>query len=89
MPKGRTALRDTLIYAIGIYDQYFPTEEARLGPQLLDDITQLTGGRAFTVDNPNDLADIATILRLVLNSATSMCSDTARRILLAMASGIG
>ncbi len=44
---------DALIYAIGIYDQYFPTEEERLGPQLLDDITRLTGGRAFTVDNPN------------------------------------
>jgi Ca-activated chloride channel homolog len=59
---------DTLIYAIGIYDQYFPTEEERLGPQLLDDITQLTGGRAFTVDNPNDLADIATKIGIELRN---------------------
>jgi Ca-activated chloride channel family protein len=50
---------DVLIYAIGIYDNYFPTEEERLGPQLLDDITQITGGRAFTVENPNDLGDVA------------------------------
>ena len=50
---------DVLIYAIGIYDNYFPTEEERLGPQLLDDITQITGGRAFTVENPNDLEDVA------------------------------
>ena len=35
---------DTLIYAIGIYDHYFPTEEERLGPQLLDDIAHVTGG---------------------------------------------
>jgi Ca-activated chloride channel family protein len=50
---------DVLIYAIGIYDNYFPTEEERLGPELLDDITQITGGRAFTVEDPNDLADAA------------------------------
>ena len=30
--------------------------EERLGPQLLSEITELTGGRAFTIDNPNDLA---------------------------------
>ena len=43
---------DTLIYAIGIYDHYFPTEEERLGPTLLSEVTELTGGRAFTIDNP-------------------------------------
>jgi Ca-activated chloride channel homolog len=59
---------DVLIYAIGIYDHYFPTEEERLGPQLLDDITRLTGGRAFTVDNPNDLADIATKIGIELRN---------------------
>ena len=59
---------DVLLYAIGIYDWYFPTEEERLGPQLLDDITQLTGGRAFTVDNPNDLADIATKIGIELRN---------------------
>jgi Ca-activated chloride channel family protein len=59
---------DALIYAIGIYDQYFQTDEERLGPQLLEDITQLTGGRAFTVDNPNDLADVATKISIELRS---------------------
>ena len=49
-----------LMYAIGIYDHYFPTEEERLGPQLLSELTELTGGRTFTIDNPNDLADVAT-----------------------------
>lgn len=51
---------DVMVYAIGIYDRYFPTEEERLGPALLGEVTQLTGGRAFTVENPNDLADVAT-----------------------------
>jgi len=50
---------DVMIYAIGIYDHYFPTEEERLGPELLSEISELTGGRSFTVDNPNDLTDIA------------------------------
>jgi len=59
---------DTLIYAIGIYDHYFPTEEERLGPGLLGDITELTGGRAFTIDNPNDLADVSTKIGIELRN---------------------
>ncbi len=50
---------DVLVYAIGIYDHYFPTQEEQLGPALLSDISDLTGGRTFTIDNPNDLADVA------------------------------
>ena len=50
---------DVIIYAIGIYDHYFNTMEEALGPSLLGQITRLTGGRAFPVDNPNDLPDIA------------------------------
>jgi Ca-activated chloride channel homolog len=56
------------IYAIGLYDHYFPTEEERLGPQLLTDITELTGGRAFSIDNPNDLADVATKIAVELRN---------------------
>jgi len=59
---------DVQIYAIGIYDHYFPTEEERLGPQLLSDITELTGGRAFSIDNPNDLADVATKIGIELRN---------------------
>jgi len=50
---------DTTIYALGIYDRYFRTEEERLGPDLLSDISQVTGGRSFTIDNPKDLPDAA------------------------------
>jgi len=38
------------IYAMGIYDHYFPTEEERLGPSLLNEVSELTGGRSFTVE---------------------------------------
>lgn len=59
---------DVMIYSIGIYDHYFQTEEERLGPALLSDISDLSGGRAFTIDNPNDLADVATKIGIELRN---------------------
>jgi Ca-activated chloride channel homolog len=59
---------DVMVYAIGIYDRYFPTEEERLGPALLGEIAELSGGRAFTVENPNDLADVATKIGVELRN---------------------
>jgi len=47
---------DTLVYAIGIYDRYFSTLEEQIGPALLSEVSEETGGRMFTVDNVNDLA---------------------------------
>ena len=59
---------DVMVYAIGIYDRYFQTQEEQLGPALLSEIAELTGGRAFTVDNPNDLADVATKIGVELRN---------------------
>jgi Ca-activated chloride channel family protein len=59
---------DVMIYAIGIYDRYASAIEERLGPELLADITELTGGRAFTIDNPNDLGDVATKIGVELRN---------------------
>jgi len=50
---------DLVIYSIGIYDEFFQSEEERLGPELMSDISELTGGRLFTVTNPNDLTAVA------------------------------
>jgi len=50
---------DVLLYGVGIYDRYFPTPEERLGPLLLSNLTEITGGRTFTIDNPNDLPAVA------------------------------
>ncbi len=66
--KSQVKEADVLIYAIGIYDHYFPTEEERLGPALLSEISETTGGRTFTIDNPNDLADVATKIGIELRN---------------------
>lgn len=59
---------DVLIYALGIYDTYFPTEEERLGPSLLNEISELTGGRSFTVESARDLADAASKIGVELRN---------------------
>jgi Ca-activated chloride channel family protein len=59
---------DIMVYAIGIYDRYYQSQEEQLGPQLLGEITELTGGRAFTVENPNDLGDVATKIGVELRN---------------------
>ena len=50
---------DVQIYSIGIFDQYAPTTEEQLGPLLLTDISEMTGGRMFRVMDLADLGDIA------------------------------
>jgi Ca-activated chloride channel family protein len=50
---------DLQIYSIGIFDTYAPTTEEQLGPVLLSDICEMTGGRLFKVNDIADLQDIA------------------------------
>jgi Ca-activated chloride channel homolog len=50
---------DVEIYSIGIFDPYAPTPEERAGPQLLEDISDSTGGRMFRVDDVDEMSDIA------------------------------
>jgi Ca-activated chloride channel family protein len=50
---------DVEIYSIGIFDPYAPTPEERAGPQLLDDLSEETGGRLFRVDDLAEMGDIA------------------------------
>lgn len=53
---------DVQIYAVGIYEPYGSrnrTPEELAGPGLLTEIAEMTGGRQFPVENPNDLPDIA------------------------------
>jgi Ca-activated chloride channel family protein len=59
---------DVLIYAIGTYDHYFTTQEELLGPELLDKIAELTGGRAFVIDNPNVLPEVARVVGIELRN---------------------
>jgi len=60
---------DVQIYAIGVYDENggkMPEEVA--GPGLLNDLTQMTGGRTFAVQGLNDLPDIATKISMELRN---------------------
>jgi Ca-activated chloride channel family protein len=66
--KSMVKEADVLIYAIGIYDHYMATPEEALGPALLGEVSELTGGRSFTIDNPNDLADVATKIGIELRN---------------------
>ena len=50
---------DVELYAIGIFDPYAPTPEERTGPQLLNDLSEETGGRLFRVDDLSEMGDIA------------------------------
>jgi Ca-activated chloride channel family protein len=53
---------DTQLYSVGIFDPLdyrSRTPEELTGPSLLSEVTALTGGRAFTVENINELPDIA------------------------------
>jgi Ca-activated chloride channel family protein len=47
------------IYSIGIFDPAAATTEERLGPLLLNDISDETGGRLFKVDDVSEMGDIA------------------------------
>jgi Ca-activated chloride channel family protein len=59
---------DVTLYGIGIYDHYFSTQEERLGPWLLSDLTEITGGRSYTIDNPNGLPAVARSIGIQLRN---------------------
>jgi Ca-activated chloride channel family protein len=62
---------DTQLYSIGIFEPFEyrgRTPEELNGPSLLNEMTELTGGRAFTVENLNDLPDIATKIGMELRN---------------------
>lgn len=59
---------DVQIYAIGMFSVHPGTIEEQTGPLTLSSITDVTGGRTFTVDNPNELADVATKIGIELRN---------------------
>jgi len=59
---------DVQLYAIGIFEPAPPTPEERAGPALLSEITDVTGGRTYTIDDPNELADAATKIGIELRN---------------------
>ncbi len=62
---------DTQLYAIGIFDPLGSrdrTPEELNGPSLLSEITEMTGGRVFSVEKLEDLPDIATKISMELRN---------------------
>lgn len=57
----RKAVREsnTQIYAIGLFDQFAQSMEEKMGPELLNDICEISGGRLFRVTDIEELGDIA------------------------------
>jgi Ca-activated chloride channel homolog len=66
--KSMVREADVQIFGIGLYDFYFKTPEEREGPALLSDITEVTGGRTFAINSPNELADVATKIGIELRN---------------------
>jgi Ca-activated chloride channel family protein len=62
---------DCQLYAIGIYDPIgirARSSEELIGPSLLSEMTEMTGGRVFPVENISDLPDIAAKIGMELRS---------------------
>ena len=59
---------DVEIYSIGLFDNSPATSEERYGPYLLNEISDVTGGRMFRVDDPNELSDVATKIGVELRN---------------------
>lgn len=57
--KGLARESDVMIYSIGLFDRSVPTPEELLGPALLSEVTDATGGRNYTLDNPNEMPAVA------------------------------
>ena len=67
--KSMVREADVQIYGIGLFDlNGFKTPEEHEGPALLSDVTEVTGGRTFTINNPNELADVATKIGIELRN---------------------
>jgi Ca-activated chloride channel homolog len=66
--KAMVKEADVQIYSIGIFTPGANQPEEIAGPALLTEISQVTGGRMFTISNPNELADVATKIGIELRN---------------------
>ena len=66
--KNMARESDVMIYSIGVFDRYVPTPEEVLGPSLLSAISEPTGGRAYTLDSPNEMPAVARHIGLELRT---------------------
>ncbi len=66
--KSMVKEADVQIYSIGIFTPGATQPEEIAGPAMLTDISDVTGGRMFKIDNLNELADVATKIGIELRN---------------------
>ena len=69
--KNAVREADVQIYGIGIFEPMGSrgrTPEELMGPSLLNEVAELTGGRSYNVENLNELADIAAKIGIELRN---------------------
>jgi Ca-activated chloride channel homolog len=69
--KNAVREADVQIYGIGIFEPMGSrgrTPEEQMGPGLLSEVAELTGGRSYNVENLNELADIAAKIGIELRN---------------------
>jgi Ca-activated chloride channel homolog len=57
--KAAVKESDVMLYAIGTFDRYVPTQEELMGPALLASVAETTGGRAFVLQDPREMPKVA------------------------------
>ncbi|HLW54509.1 MAG TPA: VWA domain-containing protein [Candidatus Angelobacter sp.] len=66
--KAMVKEADVQIYSIGVFTAGVTQPEEIAGPALLTAVSEVTGGRMFTINNPNELADVATKIGIELRN---------------------
>jgi Ca-activated chloride channel family protein len=50
---------DITIFSLGTFERFANTQEELLGPELLANVAELTGGKAFVLSSPNQMPEVA------------------------------
>src|SRR5262249_1241637 len=66
--KSMVKEADVQFYSMGVFTTGATQPEEIAGPAMLTNISEVTGGRMFTINNPNELADVATKIGIELRN---------------------
>ncbi len=66
--RAKVRESDVEIFSIGIFDPYAPTPEERMGPELLEELSDDSGGRLFRVDDIDEMSDVAEKISMELRN---------------------
>ncbi len=81
--KNAVREADVQIYGIGIFEPIGSrgrTPEEQMGPGMLNEVAELTGGRSYNVENLNELADIAAKIGIELRNQYVLYYSSTNRV---------